>query len=91
MFGKKVAAQAKILADEGYGTAMNSGSEALQREKYVIEVHPEGEPAFRAEVKAWVSWPDKPGVGDVVPVLYKRDTGRVELNLKGDPRLLENR
>ena len=37
MFGKKkVPAQAKILADEGYGTAMNSGSVALQHQKYII-------------------------------------------------------
>jgi hypothetical protein len=49
VFGKEVAEKAKILADEGYGTAMNSGSEALQHETYIIEVHPDGEPAFRAD------------------------------------------
>jgi hypothetical protein len=87
MFGKnKVAAQAKILADEGYGMARNSQSVALQHNKYIVEVHPENEPAFRAEVKAWVSWPDKPEEGDEVRVLYKPGTHDVELDLKGDPR-----
>jgi hypothetical protein len=87
MFGKKkVAAKAKILADEGYGMAQNSGSVALQHQKYIIEVQPEGEPSFRTEVKAWVSWTDRPGEGDEVRVLYKPGTHDVELDLKGDPR-----
>src|SRR3954452_4099182 len=87
MFGsKKVAAQAKILADEGYGMARNSQRVALQHQKYIIEVRPENEPAFRTEVKAWVSWPDMPEEGDEVRVLYKPGTPDVELDLKGAPR-----
>jgi hypothetical protein len=87
MFGqKKVPAKATILADEGYGMTSNSQRFALQHEKYIIEVHPPDEPAFRAEVKAWVSWPDKPAEGDEVNVLYKPGTHDVEIDLEGDPR-----
>src|SRR5262249_55626987 len=87
MFGtKKVAAQAKILADEGYGMVRSSARVPLQHQKYIVEVHPKDEPAFRAEVKAWVSWPGKPEEGDKVRVLYKPGTHHVELDLKGDPR-----
>jgi hypothetical protein len=88
MFGlkKKVPAQAKIIADEGYGMAMNSGEAYLHHQQYIVEVHPETEPAFRVEVKAWVSWPDMPAVGDVVRVLYVPGTKKVELDLEGDPR-----
>jgi hypothetical protein len=87
MFGKKkVAAKARILADEGYGMAKNSGSVALQHQKYIIEVHPPDEPSFRIEVKAWVSWTDRPQEGDEVNVLYKPGTHDAELDLEGDPR-----
>jgi hypothetical protein len=87
MFGnKKVPARAKILADEGYGMAANSQSVALQHQKYIIEVHPENEPAFRTEVKVWVSWMDKPEEGDEVSVLYKPGTHHAEIEIEGDPR-----
>ncbi len=88
MFGKKPrqSAQAKILADEGYTFAKNSMRVALKLEKYVVEVHPEGEPAFRTEVEAWVSWPDMPQVGDVVQVDYTPGSTKVDLRIKGDPR-----
>src|SRR3954462_5872526 len=87
MFGtKKVAAQAKILADEGYTMARNSQRVALQHQKYIVEVHPENEPAFRAEVKAWVSWPGMPEEGDEGRGFYKPGSHNVELDLKGDPR-----
>jgi hypothetical protein len=87
MFAKKrVRAPATILADEGYGLASNSQRFALQHEKYIVEVHPETEPAFRVELKAWVSWPDKPEEGDEVQVLYEPGTHDVELDLDGDPR-----
>jgi hypothetical protein len=87
VFGKKkVAAQAKILADEGYGMAGNSQTVALQHQKYIVEVHPVDEPAFRAEVKVWVSWPAMPEEGDEVRVLYKPGTHDVEIDLTGDPR-----
>ena len=87
MFGHGHAvAQAKILADEGYGMAMNSGSVALQHQKYIVEVHPADEPAFRTEVKAWVSWTNRPGVGDVLDVRYRPGSQDVELVIEGDPR-----
>src|ERR1700683_3567080 len=87
MFGKrKATAPARLIADEGYKFAHNSGRKALQHETYIVEVHPETEPAFRTEVKAWVSWPDMPKVGDTVQVTYQPGTHRVELDIKGDPR-----
>jgi len=91
MFGfgkKKKPAKATILKDEGYGTAMNSVEVALQHQKYIVEVHPEdpADPAFRAEVKVWVSWPDYPQEGAVVNAVYKEGTTHVEIVLEGDPR-----
>jgi hypothetical protein len=83
---KKVAAQAKILADEGSGWAMKSASVALQRQKYIIEVYPPGEPPFRVETKVWVSWLDAPGVGMMVNVLYVPGTQKAKIVIKGDPR-----
>ena len=49
-------------------------------------MHPENEPAFRTEVKVWVSWMDRPQEGDEVHVLYKPGTKDAEIELKGDPR-----
>ncbi len=87
MIGKrKVTAHAKILADEGYDIASNSQRFALHCEKYIVEVRPENEPAFRVELRAWVSWPNKPETGDEVQVLYEPGTHAVELHLEGDPR-----
>jgi len=88
MFGHAhVVAPAKVLADEGYGLAENSGSVALQHQKYIVEVHPEGEAPFRSEVTAWVSWMNRPEVGDVLNVNYRPgSTSHVELIIEGDPR-----
>jgi hypothetical protein len=88
MFGNKARqfAQAKIVADEGYTNAINSGRVALQHQKYIVEVHPETAPVFRAEVEAWVSWPDRPQVGDVLKVEYALGSTKVNLCIKGDPR-----
>jgi len=87
MFGKKkVTAPAKIIADEGYGFVDKSASKTLQHEKYIVEVHPENEPAFRAEVTAWVAWPEMPQPGDQVQVRYKPGTHDVDLDITGDPR-----
>ena len=60
---------ATIVADEGYGMAENSQSVALQLETYIVDVHPDNgtDPAIRAEVQCWVSWPNRPDVGDTVP------------------------
>ena len=87
VFGKqKVAAEATVLADEGFTTARNSATEALQYQKYIVEVHPENEPGFRTELQAWVDWWARPAEGDKVRVLYKPGTHDVELDVKGDPR-----
>ena len=86
MFGKdKVKMKATIVADEGYKWASNGPKSAKQHETYIIEVHPDGEEPFRVEVKAWVSWPNMPEVGDTVPILHEPGTHKVELDLKGDP------
>jgi hypothetical protein len=36
------------------GTATSCCREAYLHQKYLVEVHPEGEAAFRVELKAWV-------------------------------------
>lgn len=79
---------ATIVADEGYTMADNSATGALQRQTYIVDVHPSNgtDPAIRAEVKCWVSWPDQPGVGDKVPAGYKPGTKDVVLLLAGHPR-----
>ena len=86
MFGEKVPAKATIVADEGYKYADNSAKHALQHEKYIVEVHPDGEEPFRTEVKGWVSWTDMPKVGDEITVLHHPGSHNVELHLEGDPR-----
>jgi hypothetical protein len=87
MFGRnKVPAKAKIIADEGYGMVNKSATHTLQHQKYIIEVHPEGDDPFRTEVRAWVSWPGQPKVGDVVNVSYDPKSRKAEIELEGDPR-----
>src|SRR3982751_3302711 len=87
MFGRKTqTAKAKILSDEGYHMAENSGTVALQHEKYIVEVHPEGAPPFRTETVAWVSWTDRPAVGDIMDVRYAPGSQHVDLVIEGDPR-----
>jgi hypothetical protein len=87
MFGRnKVPAKAKILADEGYGMVNKSASHTLQHQKYMIEVHPEGDEPFRTEVQVWVSWPGQPKVGDVVNVSYDPKSRKASIELEGDPR-----
>ena len=87
MFGRnKVPAKAKILADEGYGMVNKSQTHTLQHQKYIIEVHPDGDEPFRAEVQVWVSWPGQPRVGDVVNVSYDPKSHKAEIELEGDPR-----
>jgi hypothetical protein len=82
------AAKATIVADEGYSMAKNSQSEALQHQKYIVDIHPDSasDPAFRTEVVCWISWPDYPGVGDVVSACYTPGTKEAILLLAGDAR-----
>jgi len=87
MFGhNKVPAKAKVLADEGYGMVNKGGTYTLQHQKYIIEVHPDGDEPFRTEVQVWVSWPGEPQVGDVVNVSYDPKSRKTEIELEGDPR-----
>jgi hypothetical protein len=87
MFGqKKVAAKAKIIADEGYVMVDRNQRRTLQHHTYIIEVHPHGEAAFRTEVKAWVPWPGQPHKGDVLDVMYDPKSHNAELQIEGDPR-----
>ncbi len=81
-----MAASAKIIADEGYQFVDKDGRKTLQHETYIVEVHPDDEAAFRTQVKAWVSWPDMPKVGDTVQVTYRPGTHNVDLSVEGDPR-----
>lgn len=87
MFGKKeVAARAKIIADQGCYVTQKSRNSTLWYQTYIVEVYPETEPPFRAEVKGWVCWLDKPEEGTEVQVLYVPGTKKVKLDLEGDPR-----
>jgi hypothetical protein len=83
-----LAAKATIVADEGYGMAENSAKVALQHQTYIVDVHPGNgtDPAFRAEVQCWVSWPGMPKVGDAVPAGYKPGKNDVVLMLGDDKR-----
>jgi len=79
---------ATIVADEGQNMAENSGSVALQRETYIVDVTPANrtDPAIRAEVQCWVSWLSRPMVGDTVPAAYTPGTKDVALTLAGHPQ-----
>lgn len=79
---------ATIVADEGQNMAENSASVALQRETYIVDVLPANgtDPAIRAELQCWVSWLDRPMVGDKVPAGYRPGTKDVALTLAGHPR-----
>jgi Short C-terminal domain len=88
MFGKKmVEGKARILACEGV-TSGNSGTDLhgklWMHYKYIVEVHPAGGSAFRAEVK--VKAAHSPNVGDLVNARYDVSSHKVELILEGDPR-----
>lgn len=83
---KKVAAQARILADEGYYWTYKSSSASLQWQKYIIEVYPPAEPPFRTETRVWVNWLNSPGVGVMVNVLYVPGTKKAKIVIEGDPR-----
>jgi hypothetical protein len=78
-------ATATIVSDEGYAMAENSQTVALQRETFIVDVHPSNgtDPAIRAEVKCWVSWPGRPTEGDTVPAGYRPGTKEVAILLAG--------
>jgi hypothetical protein len=89
MFGKKVAGEARILADEGSGKMMETDSHGVDWEwhKYVLEVRPtDGQQPFRVETKTKVSIFDSPNVGDVVHVRYNPKNHDTDIVIDGDPR-----
>src|SRR5579862_2078599 len=88
MFGKKmVDGTATIVADEGYTGLRSSGPNyAWEHCKYIVEVHPEGGEAFRAETVAKVAFLGGPNEGDVVNCKYDPGSHKVDLLLDGDPR-----
>ena len=83
-----LAGTATIVADEGQNMAENSGTVALQRETYIVDVVPANgtDPTIRAEVQCWVSWLNRPMVGDKVPAAYAPGTKDVALTLAGHPQ-----
>ena len=57
MFDKKEPAEAQILADEGGGHVIDTDMHGVDwdHHKYILEVRPAGEAAFRVETKAKVA------------------------------------
>lgn len=88
MFGKKLPAEAVILADEGAGKMMMTDSHGVDWEHhtYVLEVHPAGEQPFRAEAKAKVPLFGAPEPGQSFHVLYEPKNHKTEIVIEGDPR-----
>jgi hypothetical protein len=84
-----VTARAKVISYEGHDTMEATGAAATPFKEhaiYVVEVHPDQAPAFRAEAKGWVHVNLRPEVDDVINVLYVPGTKHVQLDLAGDPR-----
>jgi len=84
-----VAARARVISYEGHDAIEATGAAATPFKEhaiYIVEVHPEQEPAFRAEAKGWVHVDLCPKVDDVIKVLFVPGTKNVQLDLAGDPR-----
>lgn len=88
MFDKKVQAQALILEDEGPCGSEDTDIHGVHwdHHKYIVEVRPEGEEAFRVETKAKVPIRSAPHCGDVVTVTYEPKNHKTEVQIAGDPR-----
>jgi hypothetical protein len=88
MFDKKVLAEAQVLADEGSGNVVERDTHGVpwDHRKYILEVRPAGQAAFRVEVKAKVPSLHAPKAGDMVKVGYDPKNHTTEIQLKGDPR-----
>ncbi|GAA2645115.1 SHOCT domain-containing protein [Paractinoplanes durhamensis] len=80
-----LSAQALVLSVRESSTLGGNGS--WQKYDFVLEVRPEGQPAFRAEVRErFYIIERKPGEADVVSVKYEPGTLKVIFDLAGDPR-----
>jgi hypothetical protein len=88
MFDKKAQAEALILADEGAGAVRDTDTHGVEwgHHKYIVEVRPDGEDAFRVETKVKVPIFSAPRPGDVVKVSYDPKNQKTEIHIEGDPR-----
>lgn len=86
--GKKLTAEATILADEGWGSVVDTDihGRTWVHNRFIIEVRPDGEPTFRTEVKHKVCVGCMPQVGDKVKVVYDAKDHKADLDLDGDDR-----
>jgi hypothetical protein len=88
MFDKKAQAEAQVLADEGSGSVTERDTHGVpwDHRKYVLEVRPVGETAFRVEAKTKVPSLHAPKPGDLVKVSFDPKNHKTEIQIKGDPR-----
>lgn len=88
MFDKKAQAEALILADEGPGGSEDTDIHGVHwdHHKYIVEVRPPGQAAFRVETKAKVPIRSAPQPGDIVKVTYDPKNQKTEIQIAGDPR-----
>lgn len=80
MFEKKEQAEARVIALEGPGHVVDTDMHGVDWEhrKYILEVRPAGQQAFRVETKAKVPIFSKPEEGDVVTVSYEPHSHKTE-------------
>ena len=57
-----------------------------EHRKYILEVRPAGQQAFRVETKAKVAIFHRPGQGDTVTVSFDPKHHKTEIHIEGDPR-----
>ncbi|HXL94374.1 MAG TPA: hypothetical protein VN969_36040 [Streptosporangiaceae bacterium] len=88
MFDKRVPAEAQVLADEGSGSVVERDTHGVpwDHRKFILEVRPVGQAAFRVEVKAKVPSLHAPQVGELVKVSCDLKNHKTEIEIKGDPR-----
>jgi hypothetical protein len=79
-----VGADARIMEALGRTRFQNTSSSMSRR--YVVEVQPEGEPAFQVTLKDNFSAGWAPKRGDLLRVKYSPKTHKVVFDLAGDPR-----
>jgi len=88
MFDKKAQADAVILADEGPCGSEDTDIHGVHwdHRKFVVEVRPAGEAAFRAETRTKIPVRSSPRTGDTVRVSYDPRNHKTEILIDGDPR-----
>jgi hypothetical protein len=88
MFGKTVAADALVIADEGSGSVVDTDLHGVdwKHHKFILEVRPAGESPFRVETKTKVPIFSAPQPGDLVHVVYEPKNHKTEMVIEGDAR-----